>query len=437
MKALSLSVLFFVLGLQTSFAQDPEETPQIVGDRTASTPQTVSGTLTKNIYKYVTREEHYIEKVPYTELVPYQSWETTKKWEWTLCIEDGKEVWRWKEVTRTEWVTRYREELRYRDVPRTRTVTDKVFSKQWGLSVSVEFPKDSQPLTNETEKVSMKLVGNENAPDVELEVKSLVFAYQIAEKKNANGSIYIRLEHSPLYAPQSLGGSTISDFQLAEKVPAPGMEIRFTDRGVVPRSTNRREVVISDAKTGKELARGNATLVSGYTNRYALSLPSGFNLVDDYILRLNMERTSEAIQGGVAKFSAQTTQLGLIDARDFTDSSKVEIVEINGVGSQAKLVIKDLSPVHADVKTEFTVMLYKGSQRFFFASDIGRKDYDVGGGMIEIPVGQLRNWDGQDTPKFFYRSAKIGVELSTYRSSQRLGKNSPVSMKHQQVLYVK
>jgi hypothetical protein len=220
-----------------------------------------------------------------------------------------------------------------------------------------------------------------------------------------------------------LGAKTISGFSVHPIYNQNGNELRFVDRGAKNRAQTQYEVSVKDLISGEVLFQTTATATLGQP-QVRIAVPESVTTTRDLALELKVARAGVSIEGGLMSFVVSQAQLGLIDPAPFLDPRKVEGFTIKGEGLSASVSFFDRSPVHPDVRSFYSLALYRGSQRFLYVGMLERSAFAGAPGAVEIPLAGLPGLDERDIAGAVRKGARVGIELRVWRSSQRLGENS-------------
>jgi hypothetical protein len=479
MKRVLLSVLTATAFVIAANAQaQPAEQTEISLTRTAQSGATVSGRLTKNVYRYVEREIVEIIQVPYTVTVPYEVVETYYVHEqvcgWhnrqvctpggsrqecrpvrtcrpgrpgqppvcsisQVCrIIPGQPVCRVERdyrchlvrVPRTRVVTRYRTETRYRPEERRRTVTDQIFERQWGVNVAVNLPTDADLQGDEHETVLVRLRGVEGAPEAEVRVDSPVYSYRVTgQTRSPDASqIDVQLELVAKYQPEDLGERTIQNLVMART--ASGHQVQFEDAGVVARTTTSYRIQVADKDTGRWVFEGEAQASFG-SRQVVVPVTAPIAADHDHVVRLTVNREGRVIAAPVS-FQKETHQVGQLNPAPYVDPNGVREFVIEGQGQGARLVFTDATPNDGKVETVYAIKLQRRWLKFLWevttaeATLARRAIPHDSQGRVSIPLASFPGLSAKELAKFFEGGDKVIVEIAVTRTSPRLGGASPV-----------
>jgi protein involved in ribonucleotide reduction len=470
------------------------ERPELSITRNASSQLTLSASLTKNVYRYVEREIVETIQVPYTVTVPYEAIETYYVIERRCSVEmvprkicgyerqctntppphkvcppptchvtpQGKickqnpcyqppsapptcrdvyvchirhvaeTVCRNVSVPYTRVVIRYRTETRYRPEERRRTVTDRIFDRQYAVYAQVVLPTESSLQGNEEETVLVKLTGSEQRPDVDVSIDSRIFSYRIAEKTQNGGAITVRLQLVPKFQPEELGVQTIRGLTLA-RTHSGGHEIRFEDHGLVSRVNTDYHVEIADQNTGRWVFDQSAQAAFG-SKLVVIPVTVFLNEDSDHLVRLTVQREGIVLSGPV-NFKKEFNQIAQLSPAPYTDPNGVRSFAVTGHEVDAELIFTDATPNDGKVDVEYKVTLERRVWGFLWKKTLAQATFNRAnlsnvntqdGTDVSIPLARFPGLSTKQLLKFFDSGDTVFVEVSVTRTSPRLSGASPV-----------
>lgn len=252
----------------------------------------------------------------------------------TRTVTRYRDVTRYRTETRTRTVTRYRSETRTRQVTRYRTETRccrpetvQVFDRQLKVAVQLNFPAQAQLLAGEKETIRLALSGTEETPQVDVQVESSIFKYQVVNPRASRGSFTADLQIVPAYTPEQLGKGSVMNLKLMPARNVTGQQVVFVDKGVRPRVETRYQLTVVEALTGA--VAHQAQVVSTGAQQVGIDVPAQLSKTLDYILRLEVARSGLNLSAPV-----QFTEEVRHDYRRFTP-------EEVGPKTVSKLVVVD------------------------------------------------------------------------------------------------
>lgn len=276
-------------------------------------------------------------------------------------------VCNWEQVPRTRQVTRYRRVTQYRDEARTRIVTRtrteerccvtrtrEVFDHQWQAKVTVNYPERAVLVGNETEKFQLKLVGDEQNPQLVVDPQDTVFGYVPHVQVLSANEFNVTFEIVPKYKAAELAKESIAKVQILQS----GVSnlLILSDKGLRNRMTTSYAIQIL-AADGKVVAEG-AWKVEGTKGTQEFRLPSQLAIGAAAKVNLAVTRESELLDQAV-KFTTSTDKKveedKLYDIKPYIDSAKLAKFSIGGRGEKAVLNFYDLAKDISEVTTTYKI----------------------------------------------------------------------------------
>lgn len=316
--------------------------------------------------------------IPRCQQVPYYDqecgYENVRK---SRQVTRYRDETRYRQEQRTRTVTKYREEQRtrtvtkYRKEERTRTVTKyreetrccvtayrPVFDRQYTQPVSVIFPAESALLASEKESIQLVLGGTEQAPEVQVVVQSNVFKYEVAVARQEGREKVFVLKVLPKWNAANAGSATVSGLKLAF-IQGQG-KISFTESFADSRIQTAYLVEVRDQQSQglvfeKELTGSSAKVIE---------IPAaGLAREGKYLISLRVLRQGVSLEGGRLEFahsaSYEKKELDQNEVRLLSDKSQVQLVRIEGAGSERIVVIKDQTFAAEEIQSTYKLVVWK------------------------------------------------------------------------------
>jgi hypothetical protein len=328
-------------------------------------------------------------------------------------------------------VTRYRNETRYRTEERVRTVTDKIFERQWGVRARVQFPEGTALRSGEAETLLVSLQGEEQAPRLEVQVNSPVFSYITEAQRFTGAEVIVQLRMVPKYLPEQLSGNTIAGPELVIAALGEG-EVRFTDRGNVSRVETQYHLAVYRGVGGERLfQRSWIAEFPSYEQRIPFSHPA-LNREDDFRVVLSVEREGVVISAPV-RFVKEKLQTGRVDPAPFSDPNGVREFRIEGTNDQASLTFLDESPLNEKVVTRYRLKIERRILKFLWKTtlaevELQRRALRVGeDGRLSVLLRELPGVTARELDKFLDSGDRLYVTLQVVRTSAQFPSNSTVA----------
>lgn len=499
MSAFRLALSALALLSATFASADPADLGEIVITRNASSELTLRGKLLKNEYRYVEREITEWIDVPYTVEVPYQDLETYYELEYQcrpvhreqcsreqrctnetvvtpvcrdlercssttgqchverVCKDEVKSYPRcttvpvcrtytenvcgYVNVLRSRYVTRYRTETRYRQEQRTRTVTDRIFDRQWGVNVAIRMPEDATLERGETETVLVRLTGDERKPNIDVQIDSSIYAYRVVSAQDQNGVLTRVLRTVPKYTPTDLGEATIENLVM---VPVGGgkHQVRFVDRGVVARTQTRYLLAVGDVDRRETIFETELEGVFG-KREVVIPVDAAVDSTNDHALRLTVIRDGVVLSDPV-NFVKAARQVGQLDPAPYVDPNGVREFRIDGSQNEAVLTFTDATPKNHKVETSYDIRLmrkgglFKLGKKELARAVLLRKNLKHDGeNTVRVSLDAFPGLDAQELSKHLESGDQVIVQVQIRRESPRLVGHSPVEIKKEAKLRVK
>lgn len=253
------------------------------------------------------------------------------------------------------------------------------------LDVVVQFPAVAQLMPGEQESFEINMTGDEAQPAATFETTQSIYGYSVVDQKLSGRTYLIKLGLVAKYSADQLGAKTITGLTLAF---ANGTaQVRFADRGQMPRVASQYNVQILQA--GSLVAEARGASVGGASSQVAQSLP------------------------------VSATQLTNWDILD--------------VGSQSGIYFMDHTPYNNLVATTYKVTLQArvgGALQMIGTATLDRSSVKVNSeGLSQILLVRDMKLPVEVASRLVTRSAEIQVDVEISRQSSRLNHGQPVILK--------
>lgn len=289
----------------------------------------------------------------------------------------------YQSVRKTRPVTRYRDEVRHRQEQRTRTVTRyrseertrtvtkyrdevrccvtkyrDVFDHQFTQPVAIVFPAEAVLLQGEMEKVLVTLRGSEASPDVQISIQSDIFSYTIEQVRTEGRDRVFILKMSPRWTEANAGASTVQGLKLSFS-KGQG-KVSFKETVASPRMTSTYSVEIRDQQSQALVFEQQLQVAEAKTIEVAAA-----NVVREgkYNVSLTVLRQGANVLGGTITF-AQTAvyekkELEQDEIQNLRNKSQVQLIAIEGQGSDRTVIVRDQTPALEEIKTTYKLVVWK------------------------------------------------------------------------------
>ncbi|MBL7715544.1 MAG: hypothetical protein JNL01_08760 [Bdellovibrionales bacterium] len=325
-------------------------------------------------------------------------------------------------VSRSRQVVRYRTETRYRTEYRVRTESYKVEVARWTKTVRVDFPADAILLAGESEAVHVNLTGTIMGQSVDVQVDSPVFGYQaLAPQPYGTNGFKVELIRVPKYTGKDLTDGSIHRIEL---IRDSNPKLKFSDAGVVPRTSVRYEVQITDLEGSNPKEVLNFVATTGKAQEVALK--QKLDPMLDYQIEIKTERDGPMVLEKPISFSVKQTSAGRLEEDKFNIQADLGELKIEGTGKDTALIFTDGSPIHSKVETEYQIqILQKEGLLPFVKRNLGvavlkRKDLGLQtDGSFRIELTKLPGLSAKMAKRAFDKGDRLQVFLSAKRSSYK------------------
>lgn len=304
--------------------------------------------------------------VPSCRQVPYTDrecgYERVRK---TRAVTKWRDEVRYRQEQRTRTVTKYRSEARTRTVTKYRdevrccvTRYRDVFDHQYTQPVAVIFPQEATLLAGEQENIQLVLRGTEQNPEVQMQVKSSIFTYEIAEVRQDGREKVFVLKTLPKWNETNAGTSTVQGLKL--QFNKGQGQITFTETLAGPRLTSVYTLEVRDQQS--QTVVFEQRLEAAEAKAFVIPTPA-LAREGKYTVLLHVERHGVTVAGGALSFdqsaSYEKKELDQDEVQALKNSSLVQIQRIEGAGAERVVIIRDQTPALEEVQSQYKLVVWK------------------------------------------------------------------------------
>lgn len=254
--------------------------------------------------------ERQCREMPRCRQVPYSErqceWENVRR---TRPVIRYRDEIRYREELRTRRVTKYRQESRTRTVTKYRTesrccVTKyrPVFDHQFTQPVTVIFPQEALLMTGEIESVHFQLKGNEQAPEVTIQVQSRIFDYVIADTRQEGREKVYLLKTQPKWHERNAGRESLKSLKLQFRQGQ--AVISFMETIASPRMTTVYTLEVRDQQS--QAISFSHRFEASESRSFEIAAP-GLQREGKYDLLLHVERHGANVTSGALSFEQKSS----------------------------------------------------------------------------------------------------------------------------------
>jgi len=305
-------------------------------------------------------------EVPQCRQVPYTDrecgYERVRK---TRPVTRYRDETRYRQELRTRTVTKYRQEARTRTVTKYREETRccvtkyrDVFDHQFTQPVAVIFPAEATLLAGETEKVLITLRGSEAQPDVQINVASDVFNYEIEQTRLDGREKVFVLKLVPKWSESNASTNSVKDLKLSF-IKGQG-QVTFKETVASARLVTAYNVEVRDQQSQNLLFQDR---VEGREAKVFAIPATGLAREGKYTLSLKVDRQGVNVAGGALSFtqtaSYEKKELDQDEIQNLKNKEQVQLISIEGTGAERVVVVHDQTPAVEEVQSTYKLVVWK------------------------------------------------------------------------------
>ncbi|MBV2168564.1 MAG: hypothetical protein KUL82_07645 [Bdellovibrio sp.] len=352
----------------------------------------------------------------------------------------------WQTVRKTRPVTRYRDEVRYRKELRKRTVTKyrqeertrtvtkyreearccvtkyrDVFDHQFTQPVTIVFPTEASLLANEQERIQVALTGNENNPQVSVQVQSDIFSYEVEQTRQEGRDKVLVLKVVPKWTGTNAGSATVQGFKLSF-IKNQG-RITFKETISSKRLTTVYTLEVRDTQ-GQNLVFEHR-FESSDAKTFEVETPE-LNRSGKYALLLKVERHGINVVQGSLTFEQtgfyEKKELDSDEVQSLRNENQVRLLNIEGLGAERTVLFQDLTPAVEEVKTTYKLVVWKklsnGKIEWLNEKTFSREEIQRADGLLGIAFKSLGLSPASDQK--LYMDLVVRRESPQYLGTQKV-----------------
>lgn len=295
----------------------------------------------------------------------------------------------------------------------------------WDVPVEIVFPQAAALESPEQETFVVSLKGSKQRPQIEIASESPVYEYEIKRQIWREGMLRAYLALKPKFESALLAEQTILDLRLARTEDS-RFEIRFEDRGAVPRATNHYRIEIADKDARKWVFTRTYSPIPGVKD-VTLPVPQELRPGHDHLLRLSVTREGPVLDRSVS-FRKETHQFGQLDPTPFQDQRSIGEIAVQG----QELVFMDQVGADSKVESRYDIRLIRrarlGSWELpFLDHTLAELSARKVGPIVRFSLAQLSEGQRKTILELLAKRS-LHAELDVTRISPRLRGVSPIKL---------